>query len=157
MKLIVVCSAFAIIESDCLTILLELEMSASESTTGLAPGVEIDRVISLVNDQTSQSLFRMLFAQQRLDRDAQAQGHSEIMSVLHSMAGSVACTQADVVQLKSFHQQYPPAPAIFPEYVRADSRTSTSTSGPLSSSSSDVVLGGPFQCPFGPASHTNEK
>jgi hypothetical protein len=156
-KLIVVCSAFAIIESDCLSILLELEMSASESTTGLAPGVEIDRVISLVNDHTSQSLFRMLFAQQRYDRDVQAQGHSEIMSVLQSMAGSVARTQTDVAQFKKFQQQYPPAPTIYPEFVHADDRTSSSTSGPLSSSSSDVVLGGPLQCPFCPASHTNEK
>ena len=79
------------------------------------------------------------------------------MSVLQSMAGSVARTQTDVAQLNKFQQQYPPAPTIYPEFVHADDRTSSSTSGPLSSSSSDVVLGGPLQCPFCPASHTNEK
>ena len=68
-------------------------MSASDMASATAPGFEVEQTIALVSDRASQSLFRMLFSQQRVARETSAQEHCEVVSLLQGLASAVASSR----------------------------------------------------------------
>ena len=135
-------------------------MSASDMASATAPGFEVEQTIALVSDRASQSLFRMLFSQQRVARETSAQEHCEVVSLLQGLASAVASSRSEISEIKDRYQ-HPPAPVLqpqlFPPFIVAESRSSSALSLDVSSDSSDVVQGGPLPCPFCPATHFSEK
>ena len=135
-------------------------MSESDMASATAPGFEIEQTIALVADNASQSLFRMLFYQQRVARETSAHDHCEVVSLLQGLAAAVASSRSDMAEIKDRYQ-HPPAPVlqprVFPSFIQADSRSSSAISGDASSGQSEVVPDGILKCPFCPASHCNEK